>query len=147
MSILAGKTSGRAAIGRVLALLALLAATVVGLERQPAHAAQPGAQAAAEGQQGRSRPRIGLVLAGGGAKGAAHVGVLKVLEELRIPVDYVAGTSMGSIVGALVAALAIGLIRAFGSLGFPLFTEGLMYLFMVLILIARPTGLFGKDLA
>jgi branched-chain amino acid transport system permease protein len=54
---------------------------------------------------------------------------------------------MGSIVGAFVAALAIGLIRAFGSLGFPLFTEGLMYLFMVLILIARPTGLFGKDLA
>jgi branched-chain amino acid transport system permease protein len=54
---------------------------------------------------------------------------------------------MGSIVGAFVAALAIGLIRTFGSLGFPLFTEGLMYLFMVLILIARPTGLFGKDLA
>jgi len=54
---------------------------------------------------------------------------------------------MGSIVGAFVAALAIGLIRAFGSLGFPLFTEGLMYLFMVIILIAKPTGLFGKDLA
>ena len=54
---------------------------------------------------------------------------------------------MGSIVGAFVAALAIGLIRAFGSLGFPLFTDGLMYLFMVLILIARPTGLFGKEIA
>ena len=49
--------------------------------------------------------------------------------------------------GAFVAALAIGLIRAFGSLGFPLFTDGLMYLFMVLILIARPTGLFGKEIA
>ena len=52
---------------------------------------------------------------------------------------------MGSIIGAFVAALAIGLIRAFGSLGLPLFTDGLMYLFMVLILIARPTGLFGKE--
>ncbi len=50
-----------------------------------------------------SRPRIGLVLGGGGARGAAHIGVLKVLEELRIPVDYVAGTSMGSIVGGLYA--------------------------------------------
>jgi branched-chain amino acid transport system permease protein len=53
---------------------------------------------------------------------------------------------MGSIVGAFVAALAIGLIRSFGSLGFPLFTDGLMYLFMVLILIARPTGLFGREI-
>jgi NTE family protein len=50
------------------------------------------------------RPRIGLVLGGGGARGAAHVGVLKVIEELRIPVDYVAGTSMGSIVGGLYAS-------------------------------------------
>lgn len=50
------------------------------------------------------RPRIGLVLGGGGARGAAHVGVLKVIEELRIPVDYVAGTSMGSIVGGLFAS-------------------------------------------
>jgi NTE family protein len=50
------------------------------------------------------RPRIGLVLSGGGARGAAHVGVLKVLEEYRIPVDYVAGTSMGSIVGGFYAA-------------------------------------------
>jgi branched-chain amino acid transport system permease protein len=54
---------------------------------------------------------------------------------------------MGSIVGAFVAALAIGLIRSFGSLGIPLFTDGLMYLFMVLVLIARPTGLFGKEIA
>ena len=49
------------------------------------------------------RPRIGLVLGGGGARGYAHVGVLKKLEELRIPYDYIAGTSMGSIVGGLVA--------------------------------------------
>jgi NTE family protein len=46
------------------------------------------------------RPRIGLVLAGGGAKGGAHVGVLKVLEEMRVPVDCIAGTSMGALVGA-----------------------------------------------
>ena len=46
-----------------------------------------------------ARPRIGLVLAGGGAKGGAHVGVLKVLEELHIPIDCIAGTSMGALVG------------------------------------------------
>ncbi|UCE02016.1 MAG: patatin-like phospholipase family protein [Candidatus Latescibacterota bacterium] len=49
------------------------------------------------------RPRVGLVLSGGGARGLAHVGVLKVLEELRIPVDFVAGTSMGAVVGGLYA--------------------------------------------
>lgn len=49
------------------------------------------------------RPRIGLVLSGGGARGSAHVGVLQVLEELRVPVDVVVGTSMGSIVGGLYA--------------------------------------------
>ena len=47
-----------------------------------------------------SRPRVGLVLAGGGAKGGAHVGVLKVLEEMRVPVDCIAGTSMGALIGA-----------------------------------------------
>ncbi len=46
------------------------------------------------------RPRIGLVLAGGGAKGGAHVGVLKVLEELKVPIDCIAGTSIGALVGA-----------------------------------------------
>ena len=50
------------------------------------------------------RPRVGLVLSGGGARGAAHVGVLKVLEESRVPVDYIAGTSMGAIVGGLYAS-------------------------------------------
>ncbi len=49
-------------------------------------------------------PRIGLVLGGGGAKGAAHVGVLRVLDELRIPIDCVAGTSMGALVGGTFAA-------------------------------------------
>lgn len=49
------------------------------------------------------RPKVGVVLCGGGAKGAAHVGVLKVLEENGIPIDYIAGTSMGAIVGGLYA--------------------------------------------
>lgn len=49
------------------------------------------------------RPVIGLVLSGGGALGATHVGVIKVLEELKVPVDIVVGTSMGSIVGGLYA--------------------------------------------
>ena len=49
------------------------------------------------------RPRVGLVLSGGGAKGIAHVGALKVIEELGIPIDYIGGTSMGSIVGGLYA--------------------------------------------
>jgi NTE family protein len=48
-------------------------------------------------------PRIGLVLSGGGARGAAHIGVLKVLEELRIPISAVVGTSMGALVGGTYA--------------------------------------------
>jgi len=51
----------------------------------------------------QERPKIGLALGGGGAKGGAHVGVLKLLEELNIPVDYIAGTSIGGIVGGLYA--------------------------------------------
>jgi NTE family protein len=46
------------------------------------------------------RPRVGLVLAGGGAKGGAHIGALKVLEELHVPIDCIAGTSIGALVGA-----------------------------------------------
>ncbi len=50
------------------------------------------------------RPTVALVLSGGGAKGMAHLGVIRVLEELRVPVDIVVGTSMGAIVGGLYAA-------------------------------------------
>ena len=50
-----------------------------------------------------NRPKVGLVLSGGGAKGAAHIGVLKYIEEAGIPIDYIAGTSMGSIVGGMYA--------------------------------------------
>ena len=61
-------------------------------------AAQPSGQVTA------TRPKIGLVLSGGGARGLAHVGVLKVLDELRVPIDYIAATSMGAIVGGLYAS-------------------------------------------
>ena len=50
------------------------------------------------------RPRIGLVLGGGGARGAAHIGVLRELERHRVPIDAIAGTSMGAIVGGLYAS-------------------------------------------
>ncbi len=84
------KTAGAAVLAVVLA-----AAFPVDAEEKTA----PEAAGAA-----KRRPRIGLVLSGGGARGAAHIGVLKVLEEMRIPVDFIAGTSMGSIVGGSYAS-------------------------------------------
>ncbi len=51
----------------------------------------------------QNRPKIGLVLSGGGAKGAAHIGVLKVIEKNRVPIDYIVGTSIGAYVGGLYA--------------------------------------------
>jgi NTE family protein len=63
--------------------------------------ASPGVVAAEPRPLGR--PRIGLVLSGGGARGAAHVGVLKVLDQLHVPIDAIAGTSMGAVVGGLYA--------------------------------------------
>ena len=51
----------------------------------------------------QERPKVGLVLSGGGAKGAAHIGVLKYIEEVGLPIDYIAGTSMGSIIGGMYA--------------------------------------------
>jgi NTE family protein len=75
---------------------------------QPTQSAQPVAARAAPvapaaAPAERPRPRVGLVLSGGGARGFAHIGVLRVLEELRVPVDVVTGTSMGAIVGGLYA--------------------------------------------
>jgi NTE family protein len=76
-------------------ILAWLAPAVAG-------AAEPAKAGAAE----PARPRIALVLGGGGARGTAHVGVLEVLEQLRVPVDCVAGTSMGSLIaGAWLSGL------------------------------------------
>ncbi len=83
-------------VGRLFGLLGgafLLSALLVG---PPVCAAQPGEDV--------DRPKVGLVLSGGGARGAAHVGVIKVLDEMRVPVDYVVGTSMGAIVGGLYAS-------------------------------------------
>jgi NTE family protein len=73
-----------------------------------AHAEPGGSAVSAEAGQASAgnhqRPRICLVLSGGGARGAAHVGVIRVLEEMRVPVDCIAGTSMGAIVGAAYAS-------------------------------------------
>ena len=55
-------------------------------------------------EQQKPRPKIGLVLSGGGAKGFAHIGVLKVLEQAGIKIDYIGGTSMGAVVGGLYAS-------------------------------------------
>jgi branched-chain amino acid transport system permease protein len=52
---------------------------------------------------------------------------------------------MGSVAGALVGSLLIGLVRSFGTIGFPLFTEGLMFLIMAIVLVVKPSGLFGKE--
>lgn len=59
---------------------------------------------AASDNEPLTRPTIGLVLSGGGARGVAHIGVIKILDELQIPVDFIAGTSMGAIVGGLYAS-------------------------------------------
>ena len=56
------------------------------------------------GQEKKHKPKVGVVLSGGGAKGLAHIGVLKVLEEAGIEVSYIGGTSMGAIVGGLYAS-------------------------------------------
>ena len=78
---------------RIALLLVMLASCA-------AFAAEQGSEA----QPPAHRPKIGLVLGGGGAKGISHIGVIKVLEELHVPVDYIAGTSMGSLVGGAYAS-------------------------------------------
>ena len=55
-------------------------------------------------QEGGKDIKVGLVLSGGGAKGLAHIGALKVIEDSGVQIDYIAGTSMGAIVGALYAS-------------------------------------------
>lgn len=84
----------------LLALLLMLALPAFAADAS----AGPGETADAAGTRDLApRPRVGLVLGGGGARGAAHIGVLQVLEEHRIPVDSVAGTSMGALVGGMYA--------------------------------------------
>ncbi len=84
---------------RFLLALCLLGATAAAAFAQSAPSdPTPAATAAVP-----SRPKIALVLSGGGARGGAHIGVLKVLEELHVPIDMIVGTSAGSIVGAAYA--------------------------------------------
>src|ERR1700712_1710225 len=54
--------------------------------------------------QSGSRPKIGLTLSGGGAKGLAHIGILKAIDSAGLKIDFITGTSMGSIIGGLYAA-------------------------------------------
>jgi NTE family protein len=69
---------------------------------------------AVQAEPGAERPRIGLALSGGGAKGGAHAGVLEVLEEMRVPIDCIAGTSVGAMVGGGYASgLSAAELRAF----------------------------------
>ncbi|MFS1461990.1 serine protease [Vibrio lentus] len=77
--------------------------TVISFQLFAATAAQVDSSEHVELKQAHKRPTVAVVLAGGGAKGAAHIGVLKALEEMQIPVDYITGTSMGAYVGGLYA--------------------------------------------
>jgi NTE family protein len=104
-------------VGYRCLLVGLAAALGAGVAAQETATPPPGAAASAQGPKGAAqrtgapaqeasasaapggRPRVALALAGGGARGGAHIGVLKVLEELRVPVDCIAGTSMGALVG------------------------------------------------
>ena len=81
----------RKLITKVFSLLLLLACVEVQGQERPSN------------MSGDAGPRVGVALSGGGAKGAAHIGVLKYLVEQGIPIDYITGTSMGSIVGGLYA--------------------------------------------
>jgi branched-chain amino acid transport system permease protein len=71
----------------------------------------------------------------------AGMGLSIVIESFIVTV--IGG--MGSVAGALVGSLLIGLVRSFGTIGFPLFTEGLMFLLMAVVLVVKPSGLFGKE--
>src|SRR6516162_7362645 len=92
-------------VGHRCLLFGLTTALAAGVAAQQTAIPVPGsAVGAAPAQQAgtsaaHGRPRVALALAGGGARGGAHIGVLKVLEELRVPVDCIAGTSMGALVG------------------------------------------------
>src|SRR5271166_394406 len=92
----------RTGLGLAAALIASCAWSADGGVPTAAADSQPAPKAAPA--QGAGRPRICLVLSGGGARGMAHIGVLKVLEDLKVPIDCIAGTSMGAVVGGLYAS-------------------------------------------
>ena len=85
-------------IARIILINALL------LFLGTAQALEPAPVSADAGTGAVGRLRIGVVLSGGGARGAAHIGVLRVLEQLHVPIDAIAGTSMGAVVGGLYAS-------------------------------------------
>jgi branched-chain amino acid transport system permease protein len=90
---------------------------------------------------------IGSALAGAAGALAAPVRSLTPGMGFSILIESFIVTvigGMGSIVGAFVAALLIGFTRSFGSIGFPMFVDGVMFLFMALVLIFKPSGLFGR---
>jgi NTE family protein len=90
---------------RVAWVLLWLASPLMALAAPQPPAARPvSAAGAPPAAAAPHRLRIGLVLSGGGARGMAHVGVLKVLQKLRVPIDAIAGTSMGAVVGGLYAS-------------------------------------------
>ena len=92
---------------------------------------------------------IGSALAGAAGALAAPVRSLTPGMGFSILIESFIVTvigGMGSIVGAFVAAIIIGLTRSFGSIGFPLFVDGVMFLIMALVLIFKPSGLFGRPL-
>jgi len=86
---------------RCLAMFCLLLALVA---MRQAHAQDPASPQAARAAPDGARPRVCVVLSGGGARGYAHIGVLKALERMRVPVDCIAATSMGAVVGGLYAS-------------------------------------------
>ena len=93
---------------------------------------------------------LGALLAGLAGALAAPVRSLTPGMGFSILIDSFIVTvigGMGSVAGALVGALLIGVVRSFGSIGFPLFTDGLTYVVMAAVLVAKPTGLFGRDVA
>jgi NTE family protein len=99
-------------LGLVAAMMTQAGEAAAAVQPDPRAAIATAAPAAPD------RPRIGLVLGGGGAKGAAHVGVLTLLEDMRIPVDCIVGTSMGALVGGTYASgrTAADVERAMGKI-------------------------------
>lgn len=98
-----GRLCGGAGLGALLARVSWLILTPI-LALGLGLAAPAGAGAGAGTEPTPQRLKVGLALSGGGARGLAHVGVLEVLEQAGVPVDMIAGTSMGSIVGGLYSA-------------------------------------------
>src|SRR3974377_543154 len=86
----------------LFALLCAIRFSCVAQEQQPPATSE--SEPAKDAKQPKGRPVIGVALEGGGALGQAHIGVLKWFEDHHIPIDYLAGTSMGGLVGGLYAS-------------------------------------------